>query len=166
MHNSSKNFSAMNEVGIIFLILLVIVLATINSRASNPGTQDNSQAVDIMGCYLIPNGMIIEIYEEGQSFSGRIINIDNYNENESRDLKNPDKDQRDQVLMGKRIIIGLRYISESGEWSGGQMYAPDKGMTVDLKILSVHPDHLMAEGSKFLFSKKLRWEKVSHPEKE
>ena len=147
----------MNEVGIIFMILLVIVLATINSQAANPNTQESSKPADVFGFYLIPNGIIIELYADGNSVSGRISNIDKYGE--SKDVKNPDKVQRDQLLMGKKIVSGLKYNPETNEWSGGQMYAPDKGMTVDLKILAVHSDYLIAEGSKFLFSKKLKWER-------
>ncbi len=146
------------------MVLLVIVLATINSQAANPTKQESSQSADILGFYLIPNGLIIELYADGNTVSGRISNIDHYGE--SKDVNNPDKEQRDQLLVGMRIVSGLKYSSKTNEWSGGQMYAPDKGMTVDLKILSVHSDYLIAEGSKYLFSKKLRWEKTAISEKE
>ncbi len=164
MHNSTKKYAAMNEVGILFMILLVMALVTINSLAGKPINQSNAEPADILGFYIIPNGLIIELYAEGHSVSGRISNADNYTE--SKDVNNPDKAQRDRPLLGKRIVTGLTYNTKTEEWTGGQMYAPDKGITVDLKILSVHTDHLMAEGSKFLFSKKLRWEKTALPEKE
>ncbi len=164
MHLSIKKYAAMNDVGIIFMIILVMALVTINSLAGNPTKQSNSEPADILGFYIIPNGLIIELYADGNSVSGRISNTDDYSE--SMDVNHPDKAQRDQPLLGKRIVSGLTYNPKTKEWIGGQMYAPDKGMTVDLKILSVHSDHLMAEGSKFLFSKKLRWEKTAPPEKE
>ncbi|MCA1744329.1 MAG: DUF2147 domain-containing protein [Bacteroidales bacterium] len=164
MYSSIKKYAAMNEVGIIIMILLVMVLVTINSRAGNPTKQSNSEAADIFGFYIIPNGLIIELYADGNYVSGRISNTDDYSD--SKDVNNPDKKERDQPLLGKRIVSGLAYNTKTKEWAGGQMYAPDKGITVDLKILSVHTDHLMAEGSKFLFSKKLRWEKMTPSEKE
>ncbi|WP_062125507.1 DUF2147 domain-containing protein [Geofilum rubicundum] len=154
----------MSDLAIIFMILLVMALVTINSLAGIPTKQSNADSADIFGFYLIPNGLIIELYADGNSVSGRISNTDNYSER--KDVNHPDKSLRDQPLLGKRIVSGLTFSSKTKEWTGGQMYAPDKGITVDLKILSVHTDHLMAEGSKFLFSKKLRWEKTAPPEKE
>lgn len=40
------------------------------------------------------------------------------------------------------------------------MYAPEKGIWVNLEIESVSDTQAVATGSKFLFSKKVVWEKI------
>lgn len=148
----------MNEFVIVFSTLLLITLAVFNSKAADPPQKSEIRPFEIVGTYLLPNGLIVELFQECESISGKIIDTRNYNE--SKDINNPEKNKRDQPLIGMTIITGLRFDPESITWKGGRMYAPDKGMTLNLRILSTHPEYIQVEGSRFLFTKQLNWKKI------
>jgi len=138
---------------IIFLIALIVANVRADSR--------QTQGPELEGCYKLPNELIIAITYENNYFVGTIIELGNFNGGQTRDVKNPDKIKREQPLAGKVIIRSLKYDSKEKKWIDGEMYAPQKGVWVDLEIESVSDTRLVAIGSKFLFSKKVVWERIS-----
>ena len=114
---------------------------------------------DIVGKYHLPNGLDIEIFKKGNEYLGKIVGLDEDN-TEKLDVKNPDKSQRNDPLLGKVIITGLKYDEEDHEWVDGKMYGPDKGMYFNLKITEVNEKDIVVVGSKLIFWKTLKWEKI------
>lgn len=128
------------------MALLVILISLANGEMS-----------DILGTFRLPNGIDIEMYQGDSTFSGKIVNLNGYRE---LDIKNPQKESRNDPLMGKIIISGLRYDDKKQIWSGGELYFTDKGITVNLTIESVALDGLHAVGSKLIMRKKIIFQRV------
>ncbi len=145
----------MKKIMLYAMTILLIVLIVFNIRADNKVTGS-----EIVGRYRLPNHLEIEIYPVGNGFAGKIVSLNNFEKGQTKDVNNPDKKEREKPLLGKVIIEGLTYDTASGQWSGGSMYAPEKGMTVNLKVISVSNSGAVAEGSKLLFSKTINWEKI------
>ncbi len=145
----------MKKIMLYAMTILLLVLIVINIRADNKVT-----GREIVGRYRLPNQLEIEIYPAGKGYEGKIVALNNFENGETKDVNNPDKKEREKPLLGKVIIEGLTYDAASGQWSGASMYAPEKGMTVNLKVKSVSDSGAVAEGSKFLFSKTITWEKI------
>jgi hypothetical protein len=118
-------------------------------------------ADDIIGKYRLPNGMDIEIYKNGDVYDGKIIALHNYEEGETKDVNNPDKSKRDEPLVGKEIIHGLKFDKDDKQWVDGTMYGPEKGIVLNLKVTEMHDDEIVVTGSKYLFWKTLRWKKLN-----
>ncbi len=138
------------------LTILLFILVVINVRAEGIQKEGNQ----LTGRYKLPNGIVIQLFKKKNKLFGEIIDVADFNGGQLYDVKNPDKEKRQQSLKGKTIIRDLEYNNKTGKWAGGEMYAPEKGMWVDLEIESVHDEYLVARGSKFLFSKKVVWEKI------
>ncbi len=142
---------------ILYLMAIVLIaLIAGNVRAENW----QPQALELEGRYKLPNELTIEITYENNRFVGTIIELGNFNGGQTNDVKNPDKTKQEQPLKGKVIIRNLKYDSKEEKWVDGEMYAPKKGIWVDLEIETIHEDYLVAKGSKFLFSKKVVWERI------
>jgi uncharacterized protein (DUF2147 family) len=134
---------------------LLLLLVVFNIRANNevPGSE-------IVGRYRLPNQLEIEIYPTEKGYTGKIVALNNFENGQTKDLNNRDKKEREKPLLGKVIIEELTYDADSEQWSGGTMYAPEKGMTVNLKVKSVNDSVAVAEGSKLLFKKTINWERI------
>jgi len=136
-------------------IRLIIILFALSSGALFAQKGD-----DIVGKYRLPNGLDVEIYKNGNNYEGKIISLQDYKEEESKDVHNPDKSKRDEPLMNKVIIRELEFDNDEKEWNNGTMYGPDKGMYVNLKVTEIRDDEIEVVGSKYLFSKTLIWKKL------
>jgi len=136
--------------------ILLIALVVVNVKAE----LRQSAGPDLTGKYKLPNGIIIRLFQVENKFYGEIVDVTDFNGGQSEDINNPDKSKREQSLIGKQIIRNLEYDDGAEKWTGGEMYAPERGMWVDLEIESIHEDYLVGKGSKFLFSKKVVWDRV------
>ncbi len=112
---------------------------------------------EIIGMYTLPNGIELEIVETNNHFEGIIRNIHNYKE--TKDIYNPDKSKRNENLTGKVILKDLNYNEEENIWDNGVLYAPEKGMNVNLKITKSSQDEITVVVSKFIFHKTMKWKK-------
>jgi uncharacterized membrane protein len=118
------------------------------------------QADDIIGKYRLPNKLDIEIYKNGNTYSGKIIALNGYQNGQTKDVKNSDKSKRNDNLLGKVIISNLKFDTSEKEWEDGKMYGPEKGMTVNLEITEFKDNYITIVGSKFVFWKTMKWQKI------
>ena len=118
------------------------------------------QANDIIGKYRLPNKLDVEIFEKGGKYFGKIIALNGHENGTEKDIKNPDKSKRNELLIGKVIIENLEYDKEEKEWINGKMYGPEKGLVFNLKINEIKQNEIEVVGSKFLFWKTLKWERL------
>jgi len=131
-----------------YLILLLFVSINLFAQKSD----------DIIGKYHLPNGLDIEIYKDGNRYSGKIITLNDYPE--TKDVKNSKKAKRNDLLLGKVIITNLKFDKDEKEWEKGKMYGPDKGMIINLEVTEYNDDEITIVGSKFIFWKTMKWKKI------
>ena len=137
------------------MLILLLLLVGVNLLAAT-----KSAASCIEGRYKLPNELEIEIYLLEGKYVGKIVALNNFNEGQINDVKNPDKSERKKPLLGKIIIEGLTYDATAKHWTHGTMYAPEMGIKANLKVHSVNKKEAVAEGSKFLFRKTVHWKKL------
>lgn len=122
-------------------------------------TSDDS-ADKIIGKWILPDNIKIEMYKENNKFFGKIIDISEFNNGQTKDVKNPNKSKRDDELINKIIISDLEYDSNVQQWINGSIYAPQKGIELNLKINYAKENELEAEASKLFFWKSIVWVKL------
>lgn len=114
----------------------------------------------IIGKYRLPNDLDIEIFKQDSKYFGKIIALNNYENGEQKDVKNSDSSKRKDLLLGKLIIKNLEYDAEENTWVNGEMYGPDKGINVNLKIVEILENEIVVVGSKYIMRKTLTWKKL------
>ena len=134
----------------------VVILLFLTLTAFEP----NNSADKIIGKWLLPDNIRIEIFKKNNKFYGKIIDLEGFNNGQTKDIKNPDKHSRDDELIGKIIISDLEYDSNQNKWINGTIYAPQKGIELNLKINYAKENELEAEASKLFFWKSIVWEKI------
>ncbi|WP_160114696.1 DUF2147 domain-containing protein [Aquimarina sp. AU474] len=87
-----------------------------------------------IGQWEITGGSIIEIYQDGTTFYGKIHKramkpLSNFN---GLDNKNPKKELRTRPLLGMIILDQLTY--QDGALSGGTIYNADSGKSYKVKV--------------------------------
>ena len=132
---------------------LIIILFLTNIAFSQ-------SADDVIGKYHLPNNLDVEIFKANNSFSGKIIALNGYEDGQTTDIKNPDKSKRKDSLIGKIIIENLKFDSTEKIWIDGKMYGAEKGMFFNLKITNIKKNEIIVVGSKFLFWRTLSWKKI------
>ncbi len=135
------------------VILLFLTLSSFK-------TIDDS-ADKIIGKWILPDNIKIEIFKKNNKFYGKIIDLEGFNSGQTKDIKNPDKSLRNKELIGKIIISDLEYDSNLNQWINGTIYAPQKGIELNLKINYAKENELEAEASKLFFWKSIIWKKIS-----
>ena len=118
------------------------------------------KADDIIGKYRMPNDLDIEIFKKGDKYYGKVIALNNWENGQTKDYKNPDESKRNEPLLGKVIITGLEFDREEKEWVNGTLYGPDKGMFLDFEINEIRPKEVEATASKFIIHKTLILKKL------
>lgn len=121
----------------------------------------NDSADKIIGKWFLPDNIQIEIFKKNNKFYGKIIDITGFNDGQTKDVNNPNKDSRNDDLMGKIIISDLEYDSNIKQWINGTIYAPQKGIKLNLKINYAKENELEAEASKLFFWKSIIWKKIN-----
>lgn len=107
-------------------ILLIISCIFVSSSSISPDTY--------IGKWKITGGSVIEIYQEGKFFYGKIHKrtekpISNLN---GLDNNNPLKELQNRPLLGMIILDKLVY--EDGALSGGTIYNADSGKSYNVKV--------------------------------
>ena len=98
----------------------------------------------------------IELRHEGQTLFGTIVG--GPDDEDRRDVNNPDPSLRDRSLTGVRILEGFQSAG-SGKWSGGTIYDPDNGKTYRCILELEDEDTLKVRGyiGISLFGRTERW---------
>ncbi|WP_377714895.1 DUF2147 domain-containing protein [Pseudofulvibacter geojedonensis] len=94
-----------------------------------------------LGRWKLLGGSVVEIYKNNGIYEGKIIKRSNfpiYNRN-GLDNKNPNKDLRNQPIVGLVILKNMCY--KDGVLSGGTLYNSDKGETYQVK-LEIYQDNI------------------------
>jgi hypothetical protein len=118
------------------------------------------KADEIIGKYHLPNNLDIEIFKQGDKYFGKIIALNKFNNGQTKDLNNPNELHRNDSLIGKIIIKNLEFDKESKQWLNGAIYAPEKGMILNLKVTDIRKSEIIVVGSKYFFWKTLQWKKI------
>jgi len=134
------------------LTIALIILFTGFSFAQN--------ADAIIGKYLLPNDLEVELFKKGDKYFGKIVGLNNYRNGETKDTKNFDSSKRNDPLLGKLIIKNLVYDIDEKIWVDGEMYGPDKGIHVNLEITEVKENEIIIVGSKFIMHKTMAWKRI------
>ncbi len=85
--------------------------------------------------YTDKNESIVEIYKVGNKYHGKIIWIENPNNEDGtikRDKDNPDPKLRNRTIQGLEIMTGLEF--DDDEWEDGEIYDPQSGNTYSCYI--------------------------------
>ena len=135
-----------------------IVILLLFSLSSFKTIDDSADK--IVGKWILPDNIKIEIFKKNNKFYGKIIDLTGFNDGQTKDIKNPDKDRRDDELIGKIIISDLEYDSNLKQWINGTIYAPQRGLELNLKINYAKENELEAEASKLFFWKSITWERL------
>ncbi len=125
------------------LILIATILASIYTFAQ--------QADEIVGKYKLPNGLNIEIFKDGETFSGKIIALNNFDDGQTKDVNNPEESKQNDPLLGMVIIHNLEFNTAKKQWINGKMYGPEKGMIFNLKVTEMLQKQIEVVGSKYFF---------------
>lgn len=133
------------------VILLFFILSSFKSN--------NDSGNKIIGKWILPDNIKIEIFKKNNKFYGKIIDLTGFINGQTKDVKNPNKSKQNDELIGKIIISDLEYDSNGKQWINGTIYAPQKGIKLNLKINYANENELEAEASKLFFWKSIIWEK-------
>ncbi|MCD6092197.1 MAG: DUF2147 domain-containing protein [Bacteroidales bacterium] len=114
----------------------------------------------IIGKYLLPNDLEVELFKQDGKYFGKIVGLNNYRDGETKDVKNWDSSKRNDPLLGKLIIKNLEFDAEEKIWVNGDMYGPDKGIQVNLEITEVKENDIVIVGSKFIMHKTMVWKRI------
>ena len=105
-------------------------------------------AQDVVGKWKLEDGSaIVEVYQEGDVFNGKIVWLKNPTEADGSpavDSNNPDEKLRSRQLIGLNMLSGLK--QKGGEYSGGSIYDPGNGKTYNCSM-KVEGDTLKVRGS-------------------
>ena len=136
-----------------FLIYnLLLCFSILNSYAQN--------ADDIIGKYNLPNKIDVQIFKQNGKYFGKIIKLNGFEDGQKKDINNPDKSKREDLLLGKIIISNLVFDSQKKQWVNGTMYGAEKGMVFNLKITEIRDNEIEVVGSKYFFWKTLIWKVI------
>ncbi len=134
------------------LMLIATILTSIYAFAQ--------QADEIVGKYKLPNGLNIEIFKDGETFSGKIIALNNFDDGQTKDVNNPNESKQNDPLLGMVIIHNLEFNTEKKQWVNGKMYGPEKGMIFNLKVTKMLQKQIEVVGSKYFFWRTMKWDKI------
>ena len=105
-------------------------------------------AQDVIGKWKLEDGTaIVEVYQQGDAFNGKIVWLQNPTEEDgspAKDTNNPDAKLRSRQLIGLNMLSGLK--KNGGEYSGGSIYDPGNGKTYNCSM-KVEGDVLKVRGS-------------------
>lgn len=123
-----------------------------------------AMAQDVIGKWKLEDGSaIVEVYQDGDVFNGRIVWLEKPTEADGSpavDNNNPDKALRSRQLIGLNMLHGLK--TADGEYSGGKIYDPGNGKTYNCSM-KVEGNTLKVRGSldkKGLLGRTMDWFRV------
>ena len=121
-------------------------------------------AQDVIGKWKLEDGSaIVEVYQAGDVFNGKIVWLENPTEDDGTpavDNNNPDPKLRSRQLIGLNMLSGLK--KNGAEYTGGSIYDPGNGKTYNCSM-KVEGDVLKVRGSldkKGLLGRTMDWYRV------
>lgn len=91
----------------------------------------------VLGIWITGEGKgNIEIYKNGDKYFGKIVWLhepNNPDGSPKKDLENPNKNLRNQTLIGLELLRGFSYEGDN-EWVDGQIYDPESGNDYSCKL--------------------------------
>jgi len=133
-------------------LLFLIFIFTLNYFAMAQVSPSRADA--IIGTWLMPdNEGIIEIFKDGEYYSGNIIWMQEKEEDGTplKDKENPVYSLRKKTVEGLQVMSGFKY-ENNNLWNGGTFYAAKKGKEVEPEFILEDENHLNIEISIFIFS--------------
>ena len=134
------------------ILILILIFSTLNVFSQ--------KADDLIGKYRLSNGIDVQFFKYKNKYFGKIISLKHFKEKQTKDINNPDKSKRNDLLMNKIIIKNLIFDKEKKQWVDGEIYSPDKGVTLDLKVTHLREKEIEVVGSKYIFWVTLHWKKI------
>lgn len=128
------------------LVTLFFIISMLFTFAQNNGDQ-------LVNCkwYNLSGTNRIQFKKEANgTYSARVIWLSEPNGKDGKprlDLNNPDKSRRSNKLVGTPIVWDLKY--EDGQWIGGILYSPTKGITAKGSVALNNKGELVLKGTKF-----------------
>ena len=123
-----------------------------------------ASAQDVIGKWKLEDGSaIVEVYQEGNVYNGKIVWLKNPTEADGTpavDSNNPDKSLRKRQILGLNMLHGLK--KDGGKYAGGKIYDPGNGKTYNCSM-KVEGDVLKVRGSldkKGLLGRTMDWYRV------
>ncbi|WP_111672018.1 DUF2147 domain-containing protein [Algoriphagus litoralis] len=121
------------------------------------GFQAHAQE-SIEGIWLTEEGNSkVEIYQKGDNYFGKIVWLEqstDKNGNPVKDLYNSNKELKNRQLLGIDMLTDLQ--AKNGKWYG-KIYAPKRGLEMDVVIVSSGKDKLELNVSYRGFTRKQTW---------
>lgn len=108
-----------------------------------------SLAQSVIGKWKLDDGTaIVEVYQQGDNFNGRIVWLEEPNDPDgtpAKDNNNPDAKLRSRQLMGLNMLSGLKH-KGGNEYGNGSIYDPGNGKTYNCSM-KVEGNTLKVRGS-------------------
>lgn len=128
--------------------LLILLVVIINFQVSESYAQSNNSD-DIIGeWYTEENKSIVEIFKKDQKYYGKIIWIEEPNDEDGKpkkDKENPIPAFRERPILGMVFMFGFEYEGKN-VWSDGKVYDPESGNTYSGKLTLDDINTLKARG--------------------
>ncbi|WP_236136223.1 DUF2147 domain-containing protein [Mongoliitalea daihaiensis] len=105
------------------------------------------QGDEILGeWYTTERDAKIEIFKEGNLYSGKVVWLEQPTENGKPilDTNNTDKSKRNRPILGMRLIEGFQF--KNGTWENGQIYDPRNGKSYSCVIKKKNNETLEVRG--------------------
>lgn len=107
-----------------------------------------ASAQEVIGKWKLEDGSaIVEVYQDGNVYNGKIVWLKNPTESDGTpavDSNNPDKSLRKRQILGLNMLHGLKKDGE--KYAGGKIYDPGNGKTYNCSM-QVSGDVLKVRGS-------------------
>ena len=123
-----------------------------------------ASAQEVIGKWKLEDGSaIVEVYQDGNVYNGKIVWLKNPTESDGTpavDSNNPDKSLRKRQILGLNMLHGLKKDGE--KYAGGKIYDPGNGKTYNCSM-KVEGDVLRVRGSldaKGLLGRTMDWFRV------
>lgn len=121
--------------------------------------QSSVMPLDVTGVWYTENkDSQVEIVQEDDTVTGRIIWYVNYQEEIVRDKENPEEDLRDRDLLGMPILED--FSQGNDKWRKGKIYDPTEGKTYRSAIYRLDEDTLAVQGCVSVICVTQEWERV------
>ncbi len=139
-------------------LLILIFFLAINNLAF----AQNKDADAIIGTWLMPDEEgIIEIYKEGDFYSGKILWVKETEIDGTplKDKENPIDSLHNREIAGLKVMTGFKY-TDNNLWNGGTFYAARRGITTEPDFELVDKNHLNICVSILFFTKTIEFDRV------
>jgi Uncharacterized protein conserved in bacteria (DUF2147) len=141
-------------------LLTSTVLMTAVSHSEVPKAEAMTQIVAQASPSLIErtwqpdnNQFRVQFFKENNVYNGKIVWLPSGAE--TKDVKNSDPNLRSRNLIGLMMFKGFTYDPGKKQWTGGTMYIPQRGMSMQPKIWLEGADRLKVKISMGIMSRTL-----------